>query len=264
MADESEQPKCPVDPSTRSSWLSLWKKPAPQVDIPKQKQEPEAAAAAAAAGDQPKCPVDHNARSAWMNNVSVQINTEAIEEPEGCSSNAVNQDLTTAGAPSDLATEREISSIPRTSADSNWIYPSQKQFFDAMKRKQWNPEKEDMKTVVPIHNAVNEQAWRHIQMWEAPYAEETHQKCGGVSLTSFKGDSKKLTPRAWFKSSVLGYAKPFDRHDWTVDRCGVSVEYVIDFYGSEGTTGPSFFLDVRPKINTLEGFKLRLRRALGV
>ncbi|KAI8854447.1 hypothetical protein BC829DRAFT_471620 [Chytridium lagenaria] len=22
---------------------------------------------------------------------------------------------------------------------------------------------------------------------------------------------------------------PFDRHDWTVDRCGASVRYVIDF-----------------------------------
>ncbi|RLV96160.1 Cytochrome c1 heme lyase [Spathaspora sp. JA1] len=254
-----EQPKCPVDPSARSSWFSLWKKPAQAV-------APSTATTTTTqeVSEQPKCPVDHTARSAWVKNVSVQIN-EAIEEPEGCASTSINQDLsnTTNSPTSDLAIDREISSIPRTSASTNWIYPSQKQFFDAMTRKNWNPEEQDMKTVVPIHNAVNEQAWRHIQMWEAPYNKQTQEKCGGISLTSFKGDSKKLTPRAWFRSTVLGYNKPFDRHDWMVDRCGVPVEYVIDFYGNEGTNGPSFFLDVRPKINTVEGFKLRLRRALG-
>jgi len=65
---------------------------------------------------------------------------------------------------------------------------------------------------------------------------------------------------------MLGYQKPFDRHDWTVDRCGVQVEYVIDFYsGKPGTNeGLSFYLDVRPKINTLEGAKMRARKIIGL
>ncbi|KAG7666062.1 CYT2 [[Candida] subhashii] len=128
-----------------------------------------------------------------------------------------------------------------------------------MKRKNWNPDSTDMQTVVPIHNSVNERTWRHIMLWEEANHEEAMAKCGGITLTSFKGDSKKLTPRAWIKS-VIGQEKPFDRHDWVIDRCGTRVEYVIDFYsgGSEGV-----FLDVRPKIQTWEGFKLRVGRALG-
>jgi cytochrome c heme-lyase len=53
------------------------------------------------------------------------------------------------------------------SGDSkNWIYPSEQMFFDAMRRKNWNPNEVDMKTVVPIHNAVNERAWAQILEWE--------------------------------------------------------------------------------------------------
>lgn len=48
----------------------------------------------------------------------------------------------------------------------NWIYPSEQMFFDAMKRKNFDPEATDMKSIVPIHNAVNEQAWKEIKKWE--------------------------------------------------------------------------------------------------
>ena len=96
-----------------------------------------------------------------------------------------------------------------------------------MKRKNWDPQQEDMKVIVPIHNLVNERAWKHILMWKTLCRRHT-TKCGGITLTSFKGDLKKLTPRAWLKS-IFGYDKPFDRHDWLINRCGVEVEYVIDF-----------------------------------
>ena len=49
---------------------------------------------------------------------------------------------------------------------------------------------------------------------------------------SFSGDSKKLTPRARWRS-LVGYETPFDRNDWIVDRCGRRVEYVIDFYSGK-------------------------------
>jgi cytochrome c heme-lyase len=52
-----------------------------------------------------------------------------------------------------------------------------------------------------------------------------------------------------------------------VDRCGVKVEYVIDFYAgrNEGKPGKelSFYLDVRPKLNSLEGWKMRVARYWG-
>lgn len=39
-------------------------------------------------------------------------------------------------------------------------------FFNAMKRKHYDPNATDMKTIVPIHNAVNERAWSEIKAWE--------------------------------------------------------------------------------------------------
>ena len=59
------------------------------------------------------------------------------------------------------------------------------------------------------------------------------------------------------------YVAPFDRHDWVVDRCGVRIRYVIDFYTghSAGSNEQiSFYLDVRPALDSWEGLKMRLHR----
>lgn len=212
----------------------------------------------------PTCPVDHSSRAAWLKNVSVTV-PEAIEvsanTTEGCDSLKVDQSIAEPSTASvQLPTDRQISSIPRTDTQANWVYPSQKQFYEAMQRKKWNPEAEDMKTVVPIHNVVNERTWNHILQWEAANVQSAKKKCGGITLTSFRGDSKKLTPRAWFKLYIMGQPAPFDRHDWCINRCGVSVDYVIDFYGSADGVA----LDVRPKLNSVEGIRLRLTKALGL
>lgn len=83
---------------------------------------------------------------------------------------------------------------------------------------------------------------------------------------AFSGNSQKLTPRAKF-NTFLGYQAPFDRHDWVIDRCGTTVEYVIDFYSGrdERKAGKSlnFYLDVRPKLNSWEGVKTRVSRFWG-
>ena len=59
-----------------------------------------------------------------------------------------------------------------------------------------------------------------------------------------------------------------DRHDWVVDRCGKHVDYVIDFYSgkNEGVAGKglNFYLDVRPKVNSWEGIKMRAEKVFGV
>lgn len=52
----------------------------------------------------------------------------------------------------------------------NWVYPSEQMFFNAMKRKGWTPDEQDMKSVVSIHNAVNERCWREILAYEAMHA----------------------------------------------------------------------------------------------
>lgn len=168
----------------------------------------------------------------------------------------------------------------------NWIYPSERQFFEALVRK-GTPNSAQSATelatsvasIIPIHNAVNERAWSEILGWEskAPTSDPGSKKCGGPKLYSFRGlgvESQYLSPRARF-NGLLGYQLPFDRHDWVVERCGGKrVEYVIDFYqgkGGDGTglTGAakgklSFYLDVRPKLNTWEGWRMRASRFLGL
>lgn len=39
-------------------------------------------------------------------------------------------------------------------------------FFEAMRRKRFDPRADDMRAIVPIHNAVNERAWGEIKKWE--------------------------------------------------------------------------------------------------
>jgi cytochrome c heme-lyase len=56
------------------------------------------------------------------------------------------------------------------------------------------------------------------------------------------------------------YNPPFDRHDWVVDRCGTRMRYVIDFYAGRplpGTSNVSFFLDVRPALDSWEAVNMR-------
>ena len=40
--------------------------------------------------------------------------------------------------------------------------------------------------------------------------------------------------------------RPFDRHDWTVDRCGKEVRYIIDYYAvDDGMGDTDYFVDAR-------------------
>jgi cytochrome c heme-lyase len=99
------------------------------------------------------------------------------------------------GGKAPLATDREISTIPRAlpltegkpeaalannevesgvDKSGKWIYPSEQMFFEAMRRKNYDPKAEDMRSIVPIHNAVNERAWREILTWEKGMGGESY------------------------------------------------------------------------------------------
>lgn len=138
-------------------------------------------------------------------------------------------------------------------------------FFEAMRRKNFSPHATDMSSIVPIHNAVNERAWHLIKEWESssPRLRTLNEGCGGPKLRSFSGDASKLSPKARMMG-WLGYQEPFDRHDWVVERCveGKGVDYVIDFYKGRGE-GVAFYLDVRPKLNSWEGWRMRVGRVVG-
>lgn len=175
MADKNDA--CPVDHKTRDAWLA-------------QAREAEAAKAQAQAA---KCPVDHTAQQpkSWTQTFTSYLWSSPASTPTPANKPATNDGLDT---------DRVVSTIPRTTGDAaacpvdhgkeptrpknhemetgmdpsgNWVYPSEKMFFEAMKRKGYDARVADMKTVVPIHNAVNERAWKEIKEWEAPYLEGT-------------------------------------------------------------------------------------------
>ncbi|CAG9808464.1 unnamed protein product [Chironomus riparius] len=169
------------------------------------------------------------------------------------------------GQPFPLPTARVTSSIPRAvpspEGKTHWEYPSQQMFWNAMLRKGWVWQKEDlsakdMDDIIKIHNANNEQAWQEVLKWEALHARE----CGNPKLKSFGGKAKDFSPRAKIRN-WMGYELPFDRHDWIVDRCGKDVRYVIDYYDG-GMVDEKYkfaLLDVRPAMDSFDNVWDRMK-----
>lgn len=175
------------------------------------------ASSSSAAAD--RCPVDETTRQKWLAAQAASGNPQShpMAPASSSSSSPAPQPK---GQPVQLSTERETSTIPRFSADSlpelaspegaasyatpqseNWVYPSQDQFYRAMERKNHNPRAEDMQTIVPIHNAVNERAWKEVLEWEKGYGGE---ECGGVRLMTFRGTPGKMTPKSFLNQWVFG------------------------------------------------------------
>jgi cytochrome c heme-lyase len=161
-----------------------------------------------------------------------------------------------------LDTHRVVSTIPKgdftpdhqkgaadSAASPTWVYPSEQQFFNAMRRKGWAPQEEDMRIVVAIHNTVNERSWQEILRWEAMHQDSCAE---GPRLIKFLGRPKDPSPKSLFRRFVMGYTKPFDRHDWTVDRCGVQVRYILDFYRGHAMRENelAYHIDARPALDS--------------
>jgi cytochrome c heme-lyase len=169
-----------------------------------------------------------------------------------------------------LDTNRTTSTIPKGSvvpphqtsvAESPaWVYPSEQQFFNAMRRKGFDAKEQDMKSVVAIHNAVNERTWNEVMKWEQKFHSE---HCKEPKLVKFMGRPKDMSPKARFLTLFLGYIEPFDRHDWIVDRCGTEQRYVVDFYRGKLSANDgkpiAFHIDARPALDSFQSLKDRVR-----
>ena len=71
-----------------------------------------------------------------------------------------------------LPLEREMSSIPRGDAESNWEYPSPQQMYNAMLRKGYDDTPQDaVESMVAVHNFLNEGAWAEIVGWEQRFSQ---------------------------------------------------------------------------------------------
>lgn len=176
---------------------------------------------------------------------------------------ATPNQLPSPGQKNRLSTERESSSIPKsgTPGESTWTYPSPQMFYNALKRKGKadDVEETDMESVVAIHNNMNEQTWNEVLEWERRFHCDD---CANPKLRKFQGRPDDLSPAARFRSTFRGYPKPFDRHDWVVDRCGKQdVRYIIDYYYREhpvGADGP-IELHVRPALDSVGAAWDRMR-----
>lgn len=128
-----------------------------------------------------------------------------------------------------LPLDREISSIPRGDADSNWEYPSPQQMYNAMLRKGYTDTPADaVESMVAVHNFLNEGAWYEIVEWERIFgkgllngwelcktSEEERirrmQQNQGTAeqprLLRFQGRPKDMTPKATILQ-VMGWIYP--------------------------------------------------------
>jgi len=157
-----------------------------------------------------------------------------------------------------LSTARVESTIltAGNAEDPKWVYPSEQMFFNAMRRKGFDPKEDDMRSVVAIHNTVNERTWHEIMRWEALHPECTEPR----KLARFEGKPNDPTQTAR-ALNFIGYNKPFDRHDWVLERCGKEVRYLIDFYQGKPQPGKpiSMYIDARPAGDDAEAIWDRVR-----
>jgi cytochrome c heme-lyase len=164
-----------------------------------------------------------------------------------------------------LDTSREASTIPKGGTASTWVYPSPQMFFNALRRKGKGADIQErqMDSVVRAHNAMNEATWRRVEAWEALHCDT----CPHPTLLRFLGRPHDLSPLARARIWLGDGAEPFDRHDWTVDRCGEEVRYVIDFYHHDdqsGTPQGPFEIVARPALDSAGALVDRARMAVYV
>mgnify|MGYP001983418683 FL=1 len=105
--------------------------------------------------------------------------------------------------------------------------------------------------------------------WESLHCAE----CPTPKLLRFHGRPDDLSPKARLKLAFGLVSKPFDRHDWTVDRCGKHVRYILDYYDVKAKPGeesrmpmlhdedavPTIEMDIRPALDSPGALYDRMR-----
>lgn len=232
-----------------------------------------------------RCPVQHGEATSdgsvsWWSNLFSQSTapdaTACTSTPSSLEEAARHAQTPQPDQKLALRTDRQVSSIPRGSADDpsaetpthqaattsapHWVYPSEQQLYNAMRKKGWKNVPEDaIPSVLQIHNTVNEQTWRHVQAFYDPSA--------SLQLARFSGRPRAVSPTVALGCHILGWwAPPFDRHDWYVAQSGSSNaddtspprRFVIEYYEQPGRLVP--YIDARPALDDPGAVYLRLRR----
>lgn len=129
-----------------------------------------------------------------------------------------------------------------------------------------------MDTVIAIHNNMNENTWNQVLEWEKLVNDPEKAAPGRESkLLKFCGRPDEYSPKARLKM-LFGHPAPFDRHDWTIDRGGKEVRYIIDYYHDESAVQKdktpvhmkdpasmqSIKVDVRPALDSVGSIFARI------
>lgn len=120
-----------------------------------------------------------------------------------------------------------------------------------------------MSAIVAIHNTTNERCWAEVLKWELVFHADEYK--AAPRLVKFGGKYKQISPKARIKMFFQGVKRPFDRHDWIVQRGDKQVRYIIDFYDGmqSGAVPLAMHLDVRPAVDSFSAVIDRFRMFLG-
>mmetsp|Transcript_4217 Transcript_4217/g.6051 ORF Transcript_4217/g.6051 Transcript_4217/m.6051 type:complete len:217 (+) Transcript_4217:190-840(+) len=149
------------------------------------------------------CPVKHDGTMNNPSSGSPQLPASLEEAARHAQTPRADQKIP-------LSTHRVVSTIPRADelrpADAKnknvkhaphqpgegqrWVYPSEQQFYNAMRRKGWEADETTIPTVVQIHNAVNERGWSEVQRWERDLHGNENPR-----LVKFMGQPNDTPPR---------------------------------------------------------------------
>ncbi|EGD74907.1 hypothetical protein PTSG_07135 [Salpingoeca rosetta] len=157
---------------------------------------------------------------------------------------AVKVEVKESDHPYDQVPDSVIPAAGRGNSDDGkaWLNPSAHQLFRALKRKDKPIDYEDALVVAQVHEMVTDFSWKAVMEYERLH----QQECPNVTLARFEGKDGIYSPKARILKTLFGY-KPFDRHDWTVDRCGKEVRYILDYYAYDNGEGDiEYTVDARP------------------
>jgi cytochrome c heme-lyase len=119
-----------------------------------------------------------------------------------------------------------------------------------------------METVIAIHNNMNENTWSQVMEWENIVNDPATVAPGRESkLLKFIGRPDEYSPKARLKM-LFGHPAPFDRHDWTVDRGGEAVRYIIDYYHDESAVQRDRTPKAMTDASSMQSIKVDVRPAL--
>lgn len=196
--------QCPVDHTTRSAWLAANENANPHpFSAPATVVEPQSQPEAS--GSRPPQQQQRQQQQPQQQSQSGllgRLSNDRVISSIPRASTSPSQPSPEPSIPFPSASSKPTYSSEdggHTDEHGKWVYPSEQQFFNAMLRKNHKPQQQDMRTIVPIHNAVNEKAWEQVLMWEAGLGAD---RCGGPRLVSFVGRPKDRTPKAWVMTAL--------------------------------------------------------------